>query len=266
MRDSREWRVTGRLNRTQEVGGSSVQLRLMALPQSSAFGGRLGGVTGPGVLLAAIDPVGQLVHFDWTLSLGDAIVGVGTLGLAAVTFWLAWQSRREVEVSTESIDLTRRGIEIQDMPFLIAIPSPEQIRNLDATTNPNYMWWGWEPAEDINSLRLRLWNIGKGPAIARDIRLQADGAELLHERSAFAGELVIGPGDTRDLNLLLEGPPPDVDQDGLFRIYFAHPLGAEYMTRSQARVSPGGVRCTNYRHCPSDGEGRNMSPEAASRA
>lgn len=200
-----------------------------------------------------------IVAFSNDLSLGDAIVGAGTLALAAVTFWLAWQSRREVQVSTESIDLTRKGLEIQDMPFLITIPEPEQIRNLDVTTNPNLMWWGWEPAEDIYSLRLRLWNIGKGPAIARDVRLQADGREVLRGRSAWGGELVIGPDDSRDLNMTLEGEPPDDDHDGLLRIYYAHPLGEEYMTRSHVLVSPGGVRCTNYRHQISDGQGRPVS-------
>lgn len=200
-----------------------------------------------------------MIDLSNELSLGDAIVGAGTLALAAVTFWLAWQSRREVEVSTESIRLARQSIEVQDMPFVIAVPDPDQTRQLDATTNPNLMWWGFEPAGGGPSLQLRLWNIGKGPAIARDIRLQGEDGELLRQRSERWGELVIGPGDSRDLNLGLEGDSPERGQDGQFRIYFAHPLGAEYMTRSHVVISSGGVRCTNYRHCQSDGQGRPVS-------
>jgi hypothetical protein len=45
------------------------------------------------------------VHFVSDLTLGDALVAGGTLALAAVTFWLALQTRKEVGLSTDSIML-----------------------------------------------------------------------------------------------------------------------------------------------------------------
>ena len=45
---------------------------------------------------------------EWTIPLGDLIVGVGTLGLAAVTWQLAKSSNKSLEAL--------------DLPFLLATP------------------------------------------------------------------------------------------------------------------------------------------------
>ena len=203
--------------------------------------------------------VTALIEFDWVLSLGDAIVGFGTLTLAAVTMWLAWQSRREVQVSAQSIDLTREGIEAQDMPFVIAVPEPEQVRSLDATKNSSWMWWSWQGEDDVYSLQARLWNIGKGPAIVRDVRLQVGEEDVLKVRSGRFGEIVIAPGAVYDTSLGLESSkPPDEERLGLLRVYFAHSSGSEHLTRSDAYVGPSGVHCSNYARQVCDGGGRRL--------
>ena len=121
----------------------------------------------------------HLGSFDDSVSLGDALVAAGTLALAVVTFWLAWQTKREVGISTRSIDLAREGIEAQDMPFVIATANPEQSRELDTTVSMLRLWWGFDPDGGDYLLQIRLWNIGRGPAIARDVRLQIGTRDLL---------------------------------------------------------------------------------------
>lgn len=220
-------------------------------------------ITG-GIILAVVGGVvtivltgSHLASFNDSITLGDALVAGGTLALAAVTFWLTWQTRREVGMSIRSIELSREGIEAQDMPFVIAVANPDQSRNLDTTVSYLRLWWGFSPDGDW-LLQVRLWNLGRGPAIARDIRLQAGGRDILDARTAEEGEIVIGPNQVHDLMLpVADGDPPlGDDLRGAMRIYYGHIGGTEYMTTSLALVGDQGVRVSNFKRLPSDGQGR----------
>jgi hypothetical protein len=194
-------------------------------------------------------------HFDETLSIGDALVGLGTLGLAGVTGLLAWQTRKEAEASKANIKLTRAGIEAQDMPYVIAVPNPDQIRDLDGTTNSTFMWWGMHDGQFL-TLQLRLWNMGRGPAIVRDIRLEVEGEEWL---AANQDEMVIAPEGVRDVTIAVDrAEPPTSTHLGVLRIYYAHGSGTVHMTRSRAGVTNGGVRCSSFSRSLADGEERNL--------
>jgi hypothetical protein len=204
----------------------------------------------------------HLAWFDDSVTLGDALVAAGTLALAVVTFWLAWQTRREIGVSMKSIDLAREGIDSQDMPFVIAVPNPNQSHDLDTTVNGSRLWWGLDP-DGKWVLRVRLWNIGKGPAIVRDVRLRFVMREFLDARTADVGEIVIGPGQAHDFTLPVEDgkptlPPAGKDVTCVMRIYYSHIGGAEYMTASSALVGSEGVRPSNFTRQPSDGHGRSV--------
>src|SRR5207237_8297520 len=111
---------------------------------------------------------------------------------------------------------------------------------------------------DVYSLQVRLWNIGKGPAIVRDVRLQVDEEDILKVRSGRFGEIVIAPGGVYDTSLGLEAEPPEDERLGSLRIYFAHTSGSEHMTRSDAYVGPKGVHCSNYARQICDGGGRSL--------
>jgi len=200
----------------------------------------------------------HLGSFDDSVSLGDALVAAGTLALAMVTFWLAWQTKREVGISTRSIDLAREGIEAQDMPFVIPTANPEQSRELDTTVSMLRLWWGFDPDGGDYLLQIRLWNIGRGPAIARDVRLQVGTRDLLGARQANEGEIVIAPNQVYDFTLAVPGGDPPLEEDlrGAMRIYYGHTGGSEYMTNSLALVGPEGVRPANFKRLESDGEGR----------
>lgn len=185
------------------------------------------------------------IHFVGDLTLGDALVAGGTLALAGVTFWLAWQTRREVALSTDSIDLSRQGLEAQDMPFVIAVRAPRE------NTVGTYMTWGMDEHEATH-LRLRLWNIGRGPAIVRDVRVELEGDVL----EPLPREIPIGAKEVADLEIPAKKDPPPGNQVGAVRVYYAHSSGTEYMTKSSARVAERGVRCTDFDRAPSDREAR----------
>jgi hypothetical protein len=218
----------------------------------------LAGILGAsGGVAAIVLTSSHLASFDDSVTLGDALVAGGTLALAGVTFWLAWQTRREVRASMTSIELAREGIEAQDMPFVIAAANPDQARDLDTTVSYLRMWWRFSPDGDY-VLQLRLWNIGRGPAIARDVRLQAGGRDVLRPRTAEEGEIVIGPNQVHDLTLAVDGGEPPLGDDlrGAMRIYYGHIGGTEYMTNSLALIGDQGVRASNFKRLRSDQEGR----------
>lgn len=196
----------------------------------------------------------QIAHWENTLTLGDALVAGGTLALAAATVWLVLQTKSEVKFSASSIDLARQGIEAQDMPFVVAVPNPDQIRQLNHTRSGNFMWWGLE--EGDYTLRMRFWNIGRGPAIARDVRLDLVDGEVL---PYTPGERIIHAGGVADYVLGISGEPPDGEVAGTLRVYYAHTDGTEYMTESEVAAYEGGVRCVAFKRVKTDGEGRSTA-------
>jgi hypothetical protein len=190
------------------------------------------------------------------ITLGEALVAAGTLALAGFTWRLARQTRSEVGLSRETIELTQQSIEAQDMPFVIAHANPGRLQYLDKTKNRLWMWWQLD--EDLYSLQVRLWNIGKGPAIARDVRLVLSDDDVLFARPGRIGEIVIEPGQGHDFTLPVNGFPPAGEQLGVMRVYYAHSSGTEYMTVSHAKIGEGGVHCSNFERKVSDGEGRSV--------
>lgn len=61
------------------------------------------------------------IYVSGDVTLGELIVGIGTLALAGVTGWLARRTSEDVELSREGLKLTRESIEAADRPFLIAL-------------------------------------------------------------------------------------------------------------------------------------------------
>ena len=85
------------------------------------------------------------------ISLGELIVGLGTLALAVFTGLLARRTREDVAKTEESLQLTREGIEAQDMPFVIASPDPMVGEVIAIDT-----------FDEGSGMAVRLWNVGKG--------------------------------------------------------------------------------------------------------
>lgn len=209
-----------------------------------------------GAGIVAIAALGvHLAKFDDALTLGDALVAGGTLALAAGTLWLGLQTRRDVDVSSDSIQLAREGIDAQDMPFVIPAVNPDQSRSLDLTTNGLRMWWEIGPEGDY-WLQTRLWNIGKGPAITGDVTLEVDGRKILAARTGGIGEIVIQPGMAADIALPVSEDWPRLEARGVMRVYYRHINGTLYMTNSLALVSDTGVQPSNFNRLTSDRQDR----------
>jgi hypothetical protein len=148
------------------------------------------------------------IHMSGDLTLGDLIVGLGTLALAGFTYLLARKTgqevgwtRRSVVASEENVRLTRQSVEAQDRPFVVATPPQEALpgrekalgtelreqrpmrfqRHESAQLAPNWRGKQDTPPDTPQHwfFHVRLWNVGKGPAIVTDLSFKDSGREVL---------------------------------------------------------------------------------------
>ena len=59
------------------------------------------------------------VELTHEMSIGELVVGFGTLALAGFTAWLARRTSAEVRISEQQMRLSRESIEALDRPFLV---------------------------------------------------------------------------------------------------------------------------------------------------
>jgi hypothetical protein len=175
-----------------------------------------------------------LLDIDWKsdLTAGDAVVGFGTLLLAVGTFSLAWITRRDVASTERELALTKQSVDALDMPYVIGVPNPKL---------------GGGIVLD-EKLRIRLWNIGKGPALVEAVSLSsiAEPFQLIAEPFLTA-ELPIQAGEVRDEEFDAEsGVRAGIR---VLRITYRHSNGERYETCSEVEIDGGNqqVRCVTYR-------------------
>jgi hypothetical protein len=177
------------------------------------------------------------------LTAGDAIVGGATLALAFFTWRLARQTRKDVELTRESID-------VLDMPYVIASPQPNR-RALEFEVTRGQEW---------GLLHLRLWNIGKGPAIVSDVRLEVNSDDLVLPLDM---QHAVAAGTARDTGLELSTSWPDDGAeepfDAALTIYYSHASGPEYMTQSIVNLRNDWGYCRSFARSESDGNGRPLA-------
>jgi hypothetical protein len=134
--------------------------------------------------------------FSPHMTIGDLIVGIGTLALAVLTGCLAWQTKRTADVAAASIELEQQGLEAAKqsaaaanasakaamievdaltLPFVVLTPDPTK-----TLTNPRVA-----PAPirrvDNTHVEAQLLNIGAGAAIVTGVSIVGDGGELLDQ-------------------------------------------------------------------------------------
>ena len=150
------------------------------------------------------------------VSLGELLVAGGTLALAFFTWRLGEEAKQDVGKAEEAIAA-------QDMPFVIA--SPQGDRALRFSRHEDREGWGFS---------LRLWNIGKGPAMVEDVQLRVGGHELL---DALDAERPVAADQAHDLESDVIVSLPDdgfeADTDGVLRVFYTHADGSEHMTTSR---------------------------------
>jgi hypothetical protein len=158
------------------------------------------------------------ISIDWTLSLGDIVVGVGTLLLALVTWSLAKN--------------TARSVEALDLPFVIATSEREGAFNLHPI-DPDHP----DSSDVIWAVAVKLKNIGAGPAIV-------DGLEIRHgETNApimstdWTWDKPISPGDeTINQAVGLKGDPPEQSDALRVCVLYRSASGNHYVTDHEFKI------------------------------
>ncbi|HTZ85695.1 MAG TPA: hypothetical protein VMB05_03415 [Solirubrobacteraceae bacterium] len=184
------------------------------------------------------------VRWVHEITYGDAIVGIGTLLLALFTVYLGAETRASARAA-------RRAVETSEEPFLIATPTPDwALMHLR-----DYEKCGEKPEFKIHRsvdregesqafVRLRLWNLGNGPAIATDVSITAEDVELL---DALPQDYVLGPHGVADIEIpSYRWVNRNRSPRGSLEILYRHSSGRQYRTSSEIDIAGPFVLCRTY--------------------
>jgi hypothetical protein len=199
------------------------------------------------------DPV-ALIHLSGDLTLGDLLVGFGTLALAGFTYRLAAFTRRQVEesgremaTSREGLEVARESIEAADRPYVIPTPMPGD-SDIEFRAN--------------GELIIRLWNLGRGPAIVSDVQLLLGDREVL---TSLPGFIPIHAGGAADHALRVRGPVVDLidrgelGDHGTLRVFYNSASATTYMTLSAVRRIDRRVVCRHFTRSEPDVDQRPLA-------
>jgi hypothetical protein len=197
-----------------------------------------------------------LLHLSWNgeIGAGDALVGAGTLGLAWFTWRLARQTQADVATS-------QRAIEAADMPYVIAVPVASRLVSEGA--GKGHMGFV-TPAQGPVVVEMQLENIGKGPAVVVDVRLQIG---PFGDVTAIPDQpQPLGAGRIADIRLQafqnheeLRHPDHPGFSAGMMRIYYTHASGTLYQTASAVDLEGTYLRCLSFIRGQADGDQRVQS-------
>jgi hypothetical protein len=184
------------------------------------------------------------------IAAGDALVGLGTLALAWFTWRLARQTKADVETS-------QHAIEAADMPYVIATPvsTKEQVfMRRSRERGPTLLvkqHLGFVDGDGGPDVEMRLWNVGKGPAIVKHVQLDINDRQVTGHLST---QYPIAPAQVADIRL--ETLIKSVDDlkirehpmmmRGRLRIVYAHASGTSYETNSMVHVDGMSLVCDSF--------------------
>jgi hypothetical protein len=186
-------------------------------------------------------------HHSWfssSLTLGDVIIGVCTLVLAGFTAWLGFSTRASAKA-------TQAAVEASEEPFVLATPTDNLeamiLRPHERPQGGHIPPFAIHRASDVEGkgsfVRLKLWNIGHGPAIATAVQL------LNHDDTNLLGELyqhyALPAGGPADIEI----PSPRwvaLPGKGRLVIHYAHANGRQYLTTSEVDIDDPLVHCKTY--------------------
>jgi hypothetical protein len=197
---------------------------------------------------------------DWNagLSAGELGVTIGTLTLAGFTARLGTWTRRSAKAAQEAVDETEE-------PFVIATPTDDpraiHLRPHEIPPNPTppLTIHRAEDTEDgVYFVRLKLWNIGSGPAIIRAISLSSDdGASYLDSPAAFHP---VGTGQAADIEVSAPRWPSASPAAAKLTIQYFRANGATYLTESDVVIEGSIVTCYTYRRSRPEREAASRRP------
>ena len=164
------------------------------------------------------------LHVSNQLTAGDVLVGGGTLLLGAFAFL--------------SVRVAGATVEAQDAPLLIGANVPTDSPVAKACGGQS-----WDPPfagalAEGNALgfAMRLWNVGRGPAVVRDVRLEIEGKEALRP---LPSHVIVNAGGVHDgvwTEFAVAKDKRDADLTGTLRMIYAHPNGRLLVTVSRVEM------------------------------
>jgi hypothetical protein len=193
------------------------------------------------------------IELNDSLSFGELIVGFGTLSLACFTAWLGFETRASAKASQASAKAAEEAVEASEEPFVIATPTPVDpgLMKFRPHEKPDQ---GQGPPQAIHRsfgsggagsfVRLRLWNIGQGPAIVTAVQIRTnDGADLLGD---LHQHYAVGAGGPADIEI----PSPRwvaTPGDGVLTIDYFRASGVRYRTSSDVSIGDPTMESLTYR-------------------
>ncbi len=181
------------------------------------------------------------VELTDSITLGELAVAVGTLALAAITVFLGVETRKSARAAQEAV-------EASEEPFVIATPTD----NLNAMTLRTHErpQIGTVPPVAIHRadngdgtyfVRLKLWNIGSGPAIVQQVRLFRDQDYL----DGLEGFTTVGAGQAADIEIPSSAWPRS-SAAATLTIDYTRASGLAYRTSQAVVIEDRIVQSTTY--------------------
>jgi hypothetical protein len=176
-----------------------------------------------------------------TVTIGELIVGFGTVALAGLIGVLAYQTRKSARAA-------QAVVENAEEPFVIATPIDRlegmKLREHEQPESGTLPPFEIHRAYDNkgNFVRLKLWNIGHGPAIVHQVRLCRDGLDYLDSLPQMHP---LGVGHS--VNIEIRSPRwPSSSSAATLLITYTHASGRVYGTTSQVFIAGQRVMCDTY--------------------
>jgi hypothetical protein len=192
------------------------------------------------------------IHLTGEINTGELLVALGTILLAGVTWRLSRRTAASVDVARQSAEAERASVDAMHMPFVIAVPTPigdlatlheAEFRDVPFADIPAAIHCKAK-STSYSVLRLRLWNIGVGPAIVKGLRLtDGDGTEYLDDTSP---DEPCAAGQAYDPEIEISQWPDD-DSPATLTIDYVDASGKPYLTESKAWIRNDAVTCTTHR-------------------
>jgi hypothetical protein len=169
------------------------------------------------------------LHVSNQLTAGDLLVGIATLLLAGFAYL--------------SVRAARLTVEAQDAPLVIGanVPASSSIAKdcPDQSFDPPFA--GVLADGGQLAFVMKLWNVGRGPAVVQDVRLVIEGAEVLRP---FPSHVIVPVGGVYDgvwSVFQLPEAERDADLSGTLRIIYTHPNGRLLQTVSRVDLHERGL-------------------------
>lgn len=183
------------------------------------------------------------ISISGEVGLGDLIVGVGTLALAAATVWMARGVATQSNATDRMAGSTRNG------NLIVARSVQVSEDALERSSRPwvvlDESGYGSQPSFDTShgGLELRFRNIGQGSADVVDYRICVHGIDYIKPPGS---NKVVFPNHSDGLDLSFDrvrlGPVLEAltgDETGYFVIYYRGVTGTNYLTRYPVYVLAG---------------------------